>query len=342
MAEQAISDSFAEAQNLVRALYEGILRRAPDEAGLAQWAAALVNGQTPSEIARTFIESEEFRRRTPGALFVPPGHFYSPIVDPNEAERALVAIERAAVPDSIPGIAIDRAEMVATWHSLLPFITRSAFPRAPTKGFRYAYENPSYSWGDGAMLQAMIRRYRPKRIIEVGSGWSSACIIDTAEQYLAEPCSLTFIDPHQDLLRGLVGDAVSGVRCFECGVQDVPLDIFQELGRNDILFIDSTHVLRTGSDVCFELFDVLPRLASGVVVHIHDIFWPFEYPRSWAIDENRSWNEIYAVRAFLTDNKNWDIVMFNDYLAKLERVTIEATWSPFLENSGGALWLRRR
>jgi hypothetical protein len=67
----------------------------------------------------------------------------------------------------------------------------------------------------------------------------------------------------------------------------------------NVLFIDSTHVLRTGSDVCFELFEILPRLSPGVLVHIHDMFWPFEYPRSWVVEENRSWNELYAVRAFL-------------------------------------------
>ena len=105
--------------------------------------------------------------------------------------------------------------------------------------------------------------------------------------------------------------------------------------------VDSTHVLRTGSDVCFELFEILPRLAPGALVHFHDMFWPFEYPRSWAVDENRSWNELYAVRAFLTNNEQWEVVFFNDYFAKLETKRIEDTYPNFLRNSGGALWLRR-
>jgi len=144
------------------------------------------------------------------------------------------------------------------------------------------------------------------------------------------------------LLFDLIGEAASRVRLLKCPVQQVSLSIFDALQAGDILFIDSTHVLRTGSDVCFELFEILPRLSSGVLVHFHDMFWPFEYPRTWVVDENRSWNELYGVRALLTDNDAWRVLLFNDYLARLERPMIEATYPQFLRNSGGALWLMRR
>jgi hypothetical protein len=121
----------------------------------------------------------------------------------------------------------------------------------------------------------------------------------------------------------------------------MPVELFQQLQCGDFLFIDSTHIVRTGSDVCFELFEILPRLAPGVIVHFHDIFWPFEYSRDWVVDENRSWNELYALRAFLTDNRNWGIMFFNDYFAKLERPLIENTFPTFLRNAGGALWMQR-
>jgi hypothetical protein len=119
------------------------------------------------------------------------------------------------------------------------------------------------------------------------------------------------------------------------------LELFEQLQPGDFLFIDSTHILRTGSDVCFELFEILPRLASGVIVHFHDVFWPFEYPAEWIVDENRSWNELYALRAFLTDNGKWKILFFNNYFAKLERSLVEKTFPTFLRNPGGALWLQR-
>lgn len=331
-----------EATSLVRLLYRGILRREPDDPGLDQWTKAMKDGLSPSEIATAFIESDEFRGSTAVPLHVPPGHYYSPVTNPREAERAIAAIEAEPWPETLPGIGIDRGAMITTWNALLPYFSRNAFPVSPTQGFRYAYDNPSYSWGDGSVLQAMIRIFSPRRIIEVGNGWSSACMLDCVELYLEKECEFTFIDPHQGSLQELIGPTKASVRFLECGVQEVPKEIFDDLEKDDILFIDSTHVLKTGSDVGFELFHILPRLKSGVLVHIHDMFWPFEYPRLWAVDENRAWNELYAVRAFLMFNEQWEIVMFNDYLAKIEPQMIESTWSPFLINSGGALWLRRK
>lgn len=135
----------------------------------------------------------------------------------------------------------------------------------------------------------MLRYLRPKRIIEIGSGWSSACTVDTVEHSLGKDCAVTFIEPFPSLLLELIGEAQLKTTIIESRVQDVPLDAFRSLERGDVLFIDSTHVLRTGSDVCYELFEVLPLLPPGVVDHFHDMFWPFEYPRPWAVDENRSW-----------------------------------------------------
>jgi hypothetical protein len=188
----------------------------------------------------------------------------------------------------------------------------------------------------------MIRRFRPQRLIEIGSGWSSACSMDTVERYLDGACELTFIEPHPELLHRLLGPAVDKVRIMAHPVQQVPPETVDDLEAGDILFIDSTHVLRTGSDVWYEMFELLPRLRSGVLVHLHDMFWPFEYPRQWTVVENRAWNELYAVRALLTDNPSWEILMFNSYLAQLERSLIADTYPRFLRNTGGALWLRRR
>ena len=273
-------------------------------------------------------------------LFVPLGHYFSPIVNVAEIEQY---IKRLSVRDieSIPGIDVRRDDMVAIWNELLPFLTTNPFPDQRSMDFRYAFENDSYSWGDGSILHAMIRKYRPKRYIEIGSGWSSVCAIDTIERY-SNVCHLTFIEPYPDLLNDLLGTTKLPVDIIETIVQKIPISLFDTLEPNDMLFIDSTHVMRTGSDVCFELFEILPRIRPGVLVHFHDIFWPFEYPAAWVIDDNRSWNELYAVRAFLTNNRQWEIVFFNHYFAKMEKELINNTYPAFLKNSGGALWLRRR
>jgi len=278
---------------------------------------------------------------SPVKMFVPPGHFYSPVVDPAEAHLHLAQLESAPVPESVPGVALDRRAMVETWHTLLPYLREMPFADGKTPPLRYQFDNPAYGPGDGSVLHAMIRQHRPRRIVEVGSGWSSACTMDTVERYLDRPCELTFIEPHPALLHSLIGKAAGKVTILDRRVQAAPLGVFESLQAGDILFIDSTHILRTASDVCFELFEILPRLARGVVVHIHDMFWPFEYPRAWAVDDNRSWNELYAIRAFLTNNDAWRIVMFNDYFGKIERPLIEATYPRFLQNPGGALWLER-
>ncbi|MGH9656397.1 MAG: class I SAM-dependent methyltransferase [Bryobacteraceae bacterium] len=230
--------------------------------------------------------------------------------------------------------------MIETWDRLLPFLIDVPFGSVSERGFHFGFENPAYSWGDASVLHAMIRLYRPARFIEIGSGWSSACTVDTVLHYLTG-CDLTLIEPHAELLRNLLSDRAENIRVIESKVQDVPVEIFKNLQAGDILFIDSTHVLRTGSDVSFELFEILPNLAPGVLVHFHDMFWPFEYPREWVLDENRSWNELYAVRAVLTNNDQWSVLFFNNYFARFERPRIEETFPTFLRNSGGALWIVR-
>lgn len=331
-----------ERVKLVTSLYQGILRRLPDIQELEHWTRELSSGTSLKDVARAFIECEEFRQSSHVPLFVPLGHFYSPLTDPAEVKRYLATIESAPIPESLPGITISLDALSEMWHSLTPLFNSTNFSLTPARGFRYGLDNPSYSWGDGLLLNAMIRHWRPKKIIEIGNGWSSACILDTVEFYLRGPCQLTFIDPNQELFRSLVGEAKLDACNLACNVQDVPVETFDELGSGDILFIDSTHILKTGSDVCHELFNILPRLKPGVLVHIHDIFWPFEYPRSWAVDENRSWNELYVIRAFLTDNIQWEVVFFNDFFGKIKIDLIKATYPDFLRNPGGALWLRRR
>jgi hypothetical protein len=309
---------------------------------LKYWVEALAT-VTDFEILDRFFSCEEFARVSKDKLFVPPGHFYSPIVNVAEAETHLRRVEAQGTPEEIPGINLDREQMVRAWHELLPFMRSAPFGDNPGPGLRYGFVNPAYSWGDASVLHAMLRLNRPKKVIEIGSGWSSACTIDTVESYLSGDCELTFIEPYPQLLKELLGGTRTRtmIRILECGVQQVSLDTFESLQVGDILFIDSTHVLRTGSDVCYELFEILPRLSPGVWVHFHDMFWPFEYQRSWIVEENRSWNELYAVRAFLTDNAHWQVAMFNDYFAKLERDLIESTYPKFNRNPGGALWIQK-
>ncbi len=193
------------------------------------------------------------------------------------------------------------------------------------------------------MLACTLLIQRPANLIEVGSGYSSAAALDIVEHSLGWTTRCLFIDPHPNhrLLGLLRSDDAERVEIRSAPVQDVELEIFDRLGAGDVLFIDSTHVAKTGSDVVHHLTRVLPRLRPGVMVHFHDVFYPFEYPEKWAISENRSWNEVYFLHAFLQDNAAWEIVFFNDFMGRVHADMMARAMPLFIKNPGGSLWLRK-
>ena len=314
----------------------------PDEAGMNYYVGRYKSGSDLGHIVLELAASEEFQVWTRNKLFVPPGHFYSPIVDQTEARRHFDLLKNAPMPGSVAGVQIDRAELLALWGKLVPLMHDNPFSSSKVERLRYYFDNVNYSYGDGLVWHAMLRYLKPKRVIEIGSGYSSACLLDTVERYFDHEVQLTFVEPYPELLKRLISDAAGRVNILAKPVQNCDLDVFRALEAGDVLFIDSTHILRTGSDVCFELFEVLPVLRPGVVVHIHDMFWPFEYPEGWAVTDNRSWNELYAVRALLTRNPDWKVIMFNDYLAKTARDVAEQSFSLFLKNPGGGLYIQKQ
>lgn len=336
-------ESAAERDAFVRFVLRAGSGRVLDEADVATWSKRLEKGLSPYEMVASLAaipKRAEFLQGAP--LAFPAGHFYSAITDPVLVAAHLERVKPNGAP--MPGVRVNGAAMLELWQSFEAYLERQPYPDEREEGTRYWFRNPAFSYGDGTVLHCMLRRFQPRRIVEVGSGYSSACALDTAERFLPQDTSLTFIEPHPRLLNELlVGEPPRReVEILPVPVQDAPLELFTELQAGDVLFIDSTHVLKTGSDVAFELFEILPRLQSGVLVHFHDIGWPFEYSRKWAVDENRSWNEIYALRAFLTFNKAFDIVFFNDFFRRVHRAEVERVAPWFLNNGGASIWLQRR
>jgi hypothetical protein len=168
----------------------------------------------------------------------------------------------------------------------------------------------------------MIRHARPRRVIEVGSGHSSCALLDTNERFFNHSIACTFIEPYPQLLTSLIRDEDRDrITLLTRNLQDVDPAVFLELSANDILFIDSSHVSKTNSDVNRIFFEVLPRLKSGVYIHFHDIFYPFEYPKEW-VYQGRAWNEAYVLRAFLQHNDRFEIQLFNSFLERFHRNTL--------------------
>ena len=271
---------------------------------------------------------------------VPPGHFYSPIADPNEVEQFAAQVfdqDRR----TLPAIDLREAEQMNLLRELSSFYPDLPFAETKQVGLRYYYGNDLYCHCDAILLYAMIRHFRPKRIIEAGSGFSSSVILDTNDRFMSGAVRVELIEPYPDRLYSLLTPKDrTTVVVHEKKLQEMPLEYFQSLDANDILFIDSSHVSRVAGEVNFYMFEILPLLKPGVLIHIHDIFNGFEYPRKWIAD-GKSWSEAYLLRAFLQYNQAFEILLFSTYLAHFHEDFFREKMPLCLKNTGGSIWLRK-
>ena len=268
----------------------------------------------------------------------PPGHFYSPIPDLEDIRAREAEIFDRRSPQ-VPGIDLHEADQLALLPAFAGFYADQPFGEEPSGGLRYGFTNNYFGHGDGLALYSMLRHLQPRRLVEVGSGWSSALALDVNDRFLEGRTECTFLEPYPDRLRGLLRpEDHDRVRIVEKPVQAVPDEVFTDLEPGDLLFIDSTHVSRVGSDVNRLFLEVLPGLPAGVHVHVHDIFWPFEYPEAWVF-EGRAWNENYLLRALLVGNENLRITWFNDYLGRFHSDAVERALPLWRRNPGGSIYL---
>lgn len=273
-------------------------------------------------------------------LYVPPGHFFSPIPHLDEVRKDEPIIFGAAS-ETLPGIDLNVAEQLTLFKALARFYADMPFEAEKGSGLRYHFVNDAYTYGDGIVLYGMIRHLEPKKIIEVGSGFSSCLILDTNDLFFNGQISTTFIEPYPQLLKSLLQEKdKDATNLISKRLQDVSLNVFESLEENDILFIDSTHVSKINSDVNYLVFEILPRLSKGVYIHIHDVFYPFEYPKWW-VYEGRGWNEAYLLRAFLEYNENFKIVLMNTYLRLFYKDVVQENMPLCLERMGGSIWIRK-
>lgn len=268
----------------------------------------------------------------------PPGHFYSPIPDLDDVRSRASQIFRAHA--ATPGVRINAEHQLSRLSEFQRFAAEMPYPESgAVDGLRYRYDNDFFGHGDAVAYFCMLRSIAPRRIVEIGSGWSSALALDVDELFLGGATSMTFIEPYPDRLESLITDADRGrVRVVADALHDVETDVFDQLRSGDVLFVDSTHVGKIGSDVNQIMFEILPRLPSGVHVHIHDIFYPFEYPEQWVM-EGRAWNELYLLHAFLIENNRFTINWFNSFLAQEHVDRVAAALPLWARNPGGSIWL---
>jgi Methyltransferase domain len=287
-----------------------------------------------------FRPAKKKRDQENNKTWVPPGHFYSPIPNIDEVkkrETSLFDRDRK----SIAGIDLNLDGQLELLDQFKAFYGELPFTVEKSAGNRYFFNNDFYTYSDAIILYSVIRHFRPGNIIEIGSGFSSFCILDTNEKFFDNSIKCRFIEPFPDrLLSQLKPEDQDRIEISASALQDVDPHCFDLLGENDLLVVDSTHVAKTGSDVNTIFFDILPRLKKGVLIHFHDIFYPFEYPEEW-VYEGRSWNEAYMLRTFLQFNHCFKIVMFNTCLAQFHEEKFQKDFPLCLKNRGGSIWLRK-
>ncbi|MDR2711174.1 MAG: class I SAM-dependent methyltransferase [Burkholderiales bacterium] len=279
---------------------------------------------------------------TPTAF--PAGHFYSPLVDAEElAERE--AELWPATPPVILGIDFNEQNHRQILTEDFPrFIGDYDYPEKENEVTResdFFTQNSQFSWLDARALFVLMRKWRPAQIIEVGSGFSSLLMADINRRFLNGNCSLTCIEPYP---RAFLKQGVPGIsKLIEKKVQQVPLETFDALESGDILFIDSSHVSKTGSDVNYLFFEVLPRLKAGVKIHIHDIFLPNEYLKDWVLKERRSWDEQYLLRALLMYSSAFKVIFGCSYAFATTPDKVKTALAHPHDHafSGGSFWIER-
>ena len=270
-------------------------------------------------------------------------NFYSPIPDTRTLKENLWSRHPELV-----GVDLNekkQLELLSLFMSRFK-IKYDKFPRNRTSTLHEYYVNNGFFGSvDGEILYCMIRRFKPRKIFEIGSGYSTylsaQAILENREEDDGYECELVAIDPYPNDVSKAGFQGLSKLIPEE--VQDIPLSQFSKLMENDILFIDSSHVLKIGSDVQYEYLEIIPKLNKGVIIHAHDIFLPAEYPKEWVLKKYIFWTEQYLLKAFLAFNDSFEVLWSGSYMHLRYPDKSENAFSSYTreEQLPGSFWIRR-
>jgi hypothetical protein len=250
-------------------------------------------------------------------------HYYEPRFDFRDLRYPL-SDER-----SLPGIDWNIDEQMRVLDKFSRAEELLSVPREKRSNLEFYMHNIMFGPGDAEYWYQIIRASKPRRIFEVGSGNSTLMAVKAIRKNAEEDpgyiCKHVCFEPYE-----MPWLEQTGVTIIRKKIEDVGAALFSELGENDILFIDSSHMIRPQGDVLFEYLELLPTLSKGVIVHIHDIFSPRDYPPHWITDDVKFWNEQYLFEAFLSHNSGWKILGSLNYLHHHHFERLKSV-APFLE-----------
>lgn len=265
-------------------------------------------------------------------------HYYNPFITALDLLHPLENDRR------LPGIKLDAHQQLNFLGSLRGLDELEAFFLPATDERSYCFENQGdYGHGDADILYGMIRTFRPRRLIEIGAGQSTKLAQAAIGRNVAEDasyqCAHICIEPYEQPWLERMNVTVIRERVERCHAE-----LFAQLNKGDILFIDSSHVIRPQGDVLFEYLQILPTLGSGVLVHVHDIFTPADYPEEWIFDRKVLWNEQYLLEAFLSMNEGYEILVASNWLAQRHNSALCAVLPGMSRKPSakpGSFWIRR-
>jgi predicted O-methyltransferase YrrM len=293
-------------------------------------AIQVPNGNRPlMRLARQMRESEfftsamrwAFRALQRVGITVVPSHYYWPVPDVED-------LERHGWPT--PSLTFDlrlRQQLQFLREASSEYGAEWTFPDRERNRSEYHYNNGFFEAVDAEIAYTFVRRYKPRKILEIGTGFSTrvlASALQANQDRDQVHGELISVDPHQD--RVPETGFPDQVGLIPERVQDLDLELFQTLEKDDVLFIDSSHVVGVGSDVVREFLDVLPCIQPGVLVHVHDIFLPSEYPREAVLKNFCFWSEQYLLGAFLSFNACFEVLWSSSAMQMFQRHALEQTF----------------
>jgi methyltransferase family protein len=249
-----------------------------------------------------------------------PNHFYWPVPNVSELEqqRWPAGLLDAPVDLHFPAQLDFLHEMAAK------YAPEWNFPERAISDLGYHYNNGFFESVDAEIAYSVVRCFKPSRIIEVGGGYSTRLLTQALRTNFKQNgvrAELTTIDPGLPSSRD--PDASVSTQVIPRPVQEIDLDLFLSLEEGDVLFLDSSHVARVGSDVVYEYLEILPRLRKGVLIHAHDIFLPHDYPLPWVVENLSFWNEQYLLLAFLSFNSAFEVLWSSSGMQLFHPRTLE-------------------
>ena len=203
----------------------------------------------------------------------------------------------------------------------------------------YCWNNPFYNNADALVYYGLLRDLKPRRVVETGCGFSSLLMLRALKRNQS-PCQVTLVEPYPN--PALFELFPEDLKHYRCPLQHAPLEIFESLQSGDFCFYDGSHCAKAASDVNWFFFEVLPRLAPGIVIHLHDIFIPDDYPDPWIFERGQTWNEQYVLQAFLMNNNKYEILMANRFLWKTNAKFLEELYRGVQPPWGCSFWMRKR